>query len=479
MQADEMSADEWAVEEFGRVQLGDLRRNERLVLIGRRAAETPSGYVSEVFGSKAERQGAYDFLESEKTSYEPIGDAVGAAAAYRSVGHRYAVVPVDHCSLSLLEKIHDPKREKNFGAVGCSQSGVRGIHAVTALALTPSGVPLGVAALRCWSRSLAPHGRNRSERSHARLDETELGHWAQVVSKAQAQFAEHAPSVTPWFQLDRGGDGWRLMRFLRDGGYHFTVRARANRCVLDEHGEQRRALDILRTSKVQGILHVDVPAREERAARRARLRVRAAPVTLAMRNPGAWRFVLMHVWAVWVREEGTTPKREAPIDWLLWTRETAATFDAAVRVVRTYALRWRIEDFHKTWKSGACDVERMHLYRVERAAKWATVLAAVAARIERMKHLAREEPDLPASVELHPYEIRALVLLKRRQKARNEEVPDSPTIGQAVRWTADLGGYTGQRSAGPPGSKTIGRGLEKVCTAAALLEAMEMERNPR
>jgi hypothetical protein len=479
MRADEMSADEWAVEEFGRVQLGDLRRNERLVRMARRAAETPSGCVSEVFRSKAEVEGAYDFLESEKTSYEPLVEAMGAAAARRSVGHAYTVVPLDHCSLTMLEKTHDPKGEKNFGAVGPHRHGVRGMHAVTALALTPSGVPLGVAGLRYWSRSLAPLGRSCRERKLVKLDETELGHWAEVMTKIRAQFAEHAPSVTPWFQMDRGGDGWRLLRFLNDGGYHFTVRARSNRCVLDEYGQPRHALEILRTSKIQGVMYVNVPASDDRAARQARLRVRAAPVTLAMRNPHAWRPVLMPVWAVWVREEGTTPTHETPIEWLLWTRQEAATFDSAVLVVRTYALRWRIEELHKTWKSGACNVERMHLYRVERAAKWATVLAAVAARIERMKQLAREEPDLPASVELHPYEIRALVLLKRRYKARNEEVPDSPTIGQAVRWTADLGGYTGQRSAGPPGSKTIGRGLEKVCMAAALLEALEMERNPR
>lgn len=479
MQTEEMSADEWAVEEFGRAQLGDLRRNERLVRMARRAAENPSGCVSEVFGSKAELEGAYDFLESAKTRYEPLVEAMGAAAAGRSVGHGYAVVPLDHCSLTLLEKTHDPKGEKNFGAVGQHRYGVRGMHAVTALALTPSGVPLGVAGLRYWSRSRKPRWRSRAERNAAMLDETELGHWAEVMTAVRAQFAEHAPSVTPWFQLDRGGDGWRLLRFLNDGGYHFTVRARSNRCVLDDDGERRHALDILRTSNVQGEISVNVPASEDRAARQARLRVRAAPVTLVLRNPCAWQPILMPVWAVSVREEGTTPTREAPIEWLLWTREQAATFDSAVLVVRTYALRWRIEELHKTWKSGACNVERMHLYRVERAAKWATVLAAVAARIERMKQLAREEPDLPASVELHPYEIRALVLLKRRYKARNEEVPDSPTIGQAVRWTADLGGYTGQRSAGPPGSKTIGRGLEKICTAAALLEAMEMERNPR
>jgi hypothetical protein len=56
-----------------------------------------------------------------------------------------------------------------------------------------------------------------------------------------------------------------------------------------------------------------------------------------------------------------------------------------------------------------------------------------------------------------------LVVLKRRQKKRTESVPDGvPTIAQATRWIADLGGFTGKSSGGPPGSITIGRGLERL-----------------
>ena len=56
-----------------------------------------------------------------------------------------------------------------------------------------------------------------------------------------------------------------------------------------------------------------------------------------------------------------------------------------------------------------------------------------------------------------------LLVLKRLDKKRTETVPDAiPTIAQAVRWIADLGGYTGKSSGGPPGSITIGRGLERL-----------------
>ena len=100
-----------------------------------------------------------------------------------------------------------------------------------------------------------------------------------------------------------------------------------------------------------------------------------------------------------------------------------------------------------------------------------------ALRVERLKYLARTNPDQPATCELSAHEMRALVLLKRRSKKRTEDVSDAPTIAQATRWLADLGGYTGKSSGGPPGSITIGRGLEKVQVAAVVLQQLEDDEN--
>ena len=141
-----------------------------------------------------------------------------------------------------------------------------------------------------------------------------------------------------------------------------------------------------------------------------------------------------------------------------------------------YTQRWRVEEFHKTWKSGACKVEESQLRSQQAVTLWATMLAAVAARIERIKYLARSSPDQPATVELSNHEIRALILLMRGITMRNETIPDTtPTIGQATEWIARLGGYTGKSSGGPPGSITIRRGLEKVRPGARVLAALEAE----
>jgi len=144
--------------------------------------------------------------------------------------------------------------------------------------------------------------------------------------------------------------------------------------------------------------------------------------------------------------------------------------------VFSYAQRWRIEEFHKTWKSGACNVERCQLRAAKHVIKWATIMAAVASRIERIKVLSRSTPDLPASAELGPYEIQALILLKREYKKRTEIVTESPTIAQAALWLAELGGYTGVKSSGgPPGSITIRRGFDQIAAIATVLKRLDAD----
>ena len=101
-------------------------------------------------------------------------------------------------------------------------------------------------------------------------------------------------------------------------------------------------------------------------------------------------------------------------------------------------------------------------------------------RIERIKYLSRSEPELPAKIEFSTYEIKATIMLKRSEKKRTEQVPNRmPTMGQITRWIADLGGYAGKSSGGPPGSTVIGRGLERVEVAALVLQTLAEDNRTR
>ncbi|MRG96682.1 transposase [Polyangium spumosum] len=194
-------------------------------------------------------------------------------------------------------------------------------------------------------------------------------------------------------------------------------------------------------------------------------RARQADKQTSKRHP-------LHTNVVWVREKGRVPEGEERIEWLLLTNHPITTLEDACLVVFGYTQRWRIEEFHRTWKQGGCNVEATQLQTSEHVKRWATLLAAVAMRIERLKYLSRNQPDLPATEELSRYEIDALIL--KRRKRKNPGIPDGIlTIGIATQWIAELGGYTGKSSGGPPGSITIGRGLERLAPVAETLQQLD------
>jgi hypothetical protein len=413
--------------------------------------------------------GAYDLLESAHVSSAELGATAGRATARRCSKFAFVYVPIDGSSL----KLTDTAREKGFGSIGASNKGAQGLKVISALAVAPNGTTQGLLTQVWWSRP-PQEPKTFTQRRRLRVEQKETQRWVDAIG--QAASCCDAQHVTPWFVLDREGDARPILLALNETRHPFTVRASWDR-VVESQGQDRQYLRAtLERQKPWGSYTLDVPARSHRNERAARMVVRAMPVTVRLidqrrrdKKP-TW----LPLTAVWVREEGTTPAGEAPLDWLLYTNQRVDDEASARRIVDGYTKRWRIEDFHKTWKTGACNAERMQLRSAEAAKKWAIILATVATRIDRIKHLARNTPDDPAVVELSSDEIRVLVALAPTIKKRAETAPTRLlTIGEATQWIARLGGYTGKSSGGPPGAITIRRGLERLRAAVAGVRAVE------
>jgi hypothetical protein len=458
----------WAREEFGDAELGDARRTERLVRLASRAIARPGGRITEVCESDAERQGAYDFLECEQVGEGALQEAAAKAAIRRVAGQTYAFVAVDGTSLGLS----DCQRTKDFGAIGAYSEGGRGLKVIHSYIVDSRGVPSGIGAQVWWTRADEFIKKKQSRP----LRKKETVHWIEAINQTSTRFASWADGTRPWFVLDREGDCWSTLRRLLDQGELFTVRGCWDRRLRTRDGEPRVYLrETLQRGRPAHVMQVEIPEQPGRRARRARFELRAAHVTLDLKNSWTKVRYKRELNAVLVRERGTTPRGEKPLEWLLLTSHPIAQVSDLERIVFSYVQRWRIEELHKTWKSGACRVEETQLRTKSRVIKWATIMVAVASRIERIKQLSREQPDAPASLILSPEETRALIILKRIQKKRTETVPDAvPTLSQATRWLADLGGYTGKSSGGPPGSITIRRGLDRIAPLALAIRASEM-----
>jgi hypothetical protein len=462
-------AHEWASEEFSHTDLEHGNRTKRLIQMATEVALRPSGKVSEVFTTSAEAEGAYRWIENPSVTTEALVEGIGRACAVRSAAHAFVYVPVDGSSVSVV----DLARAKGFGALGTTQKGGRGVKVMGAIAVDPSGGSLGVAALEYWSRR---HGARKSKSRIAGtpVAEKETQRWLDAITHTSDRLAEYAPKTRCWYQIDREANSWAVLHHLAKTEHWFTVRGSNRRLASSKPGQPVKLHDVLAREKPLVVLKLHVAPGPKRQERDATLVVRAQTVTLELRDPWSNKCRPLTLQGVWVHEEGTTPSGEKPLDWILLTNHDVKTADDATRVVFGYSLRWRIEQFHKTWKSGACKVEETQLHSVTHVTKWATLLAAVAIRIERLKFLSRSTPAEPASAELTKHEIRALVMWKRKTKKRTEPAPsDTPSIGDAVTWIAQMGGYTGKSSGGPPGSITIRRGLERLRQRAAVFEELE------
>lgn len=461
----------WATECFGDAELGDRRRVDRLVLMATRAAESPSGKISDVFAKDSERQGAYDLLESHKVNSTAVLKALQQTAMRRATSESFVFVPIDGSSITLVDRA----ASKDFGSLGALCRGGRGLKVISGLALTPEGVPLGLLSQVWWTRTQARKQTAKAKRkrnSKRKVEEKETRFWLKAIDDTNK--ATIGTDAKLWFQLDREADNASILLKLAETNQLFTVRGSWNRLITSTGRDRQYLRPWLALQAPGGEYSLDVRGGPKRSARTAHMVVRWTRVTLRLRDKRGRREKQLEVTAVWACEEGTCPAGEKPIDWHLLTNASVTTLAEATEVIFGYAQRWRIEEFHKTWKSGACQVEQTQLRTSEAVQTWATILAAVAIRIERLKYLSRGQPDQPASVELTSHEIRALIVLKRRIKKRTETIPDAmPTISQATLWIAELGGYTGKSSGGPPGTITIRRGLGKLTPAAQVLEALE------
>ena len=474
------TAEAWAEEEFGGAVFGDRRLTRRCVTLGAEAARCPAGTITRACRSSASREGAFRFLENRAVKSEEILRCVERAAARRCAGHQKVIVPVDGTSI----RVTDVKQSKGIGWVGSLSHGARGVHVMTAFAVTTQGAPLGIVGQEMWVREeRSPRTDTARNPGHQPTYGGENVHWLNVLERARGSFSEHAPETIPWFQLDRGADCWQVLLYAQKAGALATIRATHDHRVEDElESLLWAALERERPLCKRRINVAKKPAFQKRVwkkpehvkvrippqpARTAKVSIRARAVTLRVPSPEG--VVDVSINAVLVSEKDASSVHR--VEWMLLTAHPIDTLGDVLEVVRAYGLRWRVEDFHRAWKRGVCRVEDTQLRSREAIYKWATLLAAVATRAMKLAERARVSPDIPASMEFSKVELEAIVALRRPRTGADKE----PSLAQAVRWVAEIGGHTGPWN-GPPGATTIGRGLHDVLVTARAFEYRDAKR---
>ena len=172
----------------------------------------------------------------------------------------------------------------------------------------------------------------------------------------------------------------------------------------------------------------------------------------------------MRVGAVLARETAVPADGSEPVEWLLLSTLPVADFAAAVEKLRWQTGRWGIAVYHRVLKSG-CKIERRQLGVADRMEACLAIDLVVAWRIFHLTKLGRETPDVPCTVYFEEHEWQALVAYV----TGCADVPATPpSLGEAVRMVAELGGFLGRKRDGEPGTQTIWLGLPRLDDLAAM-----------
>ena len=226
-------------------------------------------------------------------------------------------------------------------------------------------------------------------------------------------------------------------------------------------GAPGRLADVVRAAPALGRHTITVPRGDDKPARQAVLTVRVAALQVQPPKHAKQRGKLRPV-PVWVVEawEESPPAGSTAVCWRLVTTERVQTWEEALRALREYVLRWLIERLHYVLKSG-CLVEGLQLAEADRLANAVAVYSQVAARVLRLTHQLRVEPEAAATGEFSAEELAVLEGNRQRQSRGKVRAPVR-TLAEAVAAVARLGGHLGRQGDGPPGVKVLWRGLQSL-----------------
>lgn len=436
----------WVEEELKELALGDERLNRRLRRMVYDFSAQPMASVPQASGTWAATKAAYRFWSSDQVTSTAILAGHVAQARERIRPHGTVLALQDTTELDFTT--HRSMR----GRGPLSFPAYQGLRVHSLLATSAQGVPLGLMHQHVWARAEASDAPKAPLRQRP-TREKESQRWLDTVEVAAAA----VPSATQVVVVaDREADIFDLFAMERGAHVDLLIRSTYNRRVSQDEGH---IWETLRAQPVAGTYEISVGRRGDEPARTAILQVRFTMVNVRPPHQGKPKEDLppVEMYAILV-EEVAPPEGAPPILWWLLTTLPIADFDAAVQAVRWYSYRWLIERYHFVLKSG-CRIEALQLTSAAQIEKALATYAIVAWRLLWLVYQARTQPDAPATDALEDAEWHALYATIHRT---NLPPSSPPTLAQAVRWIAQLGGFLARKSDGEPGVKTLWLGLRRL-----------------
>jgi hypothetical protein len=390
------------------------------------------------------------FLRNDAVTAEEIAAYAAERTAARARG-RDVVVVQDTSELSLGGR---RAKANGYGPIG-KGGALRGLllHAALAVDAGNGGV-IGLVDAKVWNRT----GGKAKHRRARKTKQKESQRWLDSTRRAAEVLAE-AANIT--VVSDRESDIYEHFAF-RPQTTHLIVRACQNRRIEADEEEQIGLLFSRVDSLPEaGRPKVNIPAAPGRKARSSELAIRFSRVTLRKPLHGATDLPDTVTLAVVDVRETSTPEGGKPIHWRLLTTHPVTNIADARRIVDLYRMRWVVEEYFHTQKTGGFDIEAADISDPDVMIRFAAAVAVAAVSVMQLVKARDGTTGQNLLEAFEPADQPILEAVSAKLEGKTERQKNAHSKGSLAfaAWViARLGGWDGYY--GKPGPKTMRLGLE-------------------
>jgi hypothetical protein len=458
----------WIDQELAGCKFADVRLEKRFSMLMEQLSEGIGRTIPLACGDWAATKAAYRFLDNDRVSEAEI-----LAGHFQATRLRFDAVkgPV----LVLHDTTEFSYTRENTEAIGLTHKVAKGhkdkkgrqrMHTVcgilmhSSLAITTEGLPLGLTAIKLWTRkkfkgtnalqgkTLDSDGKHSINMTRIPIEEKESIRWLENARQATQVLGDPSRIVHVG---DRESDIYELFSECESLETRFLFRTCNDRRIEDD---DRTVYEVMEEQRINGVHQIEVHDKKGRLSTAVLeikyKRIRICPPIGKEKRYGNLELTIIHA-----TERGTPTDRE-PIEWKLVTNLPVTSKAEAIQMLEWYALRWKIEEFHKILKSG-CRAEDSKLRTAERLANLIAMMCIVSWRVLWLTMTNRVSPELPAT----------LVFTETEIKLMDHVIPDkgSPrpkTVGNYLIKLARLGGFLARKGDGAPGNMVLWRGMARL-----------------
>lgn len=439
----------WSERTFGGCILGDARRTKRLVKMAASLAKSIGQSVVKSIDDESQVEGAYRLLRNAQVRSGDIaeGGFSATAAMVKDVGTLLALE--DSTSLNFRHSVAD-----ELGYIGPPSQKKKGMQVHSVLLLDAgSKETLGLIEQSRWLRQASALA-NKNKRARQAYPDKESFKW-QRSSEAMAERLGDTMQETISV-CDRESDIYEYMHYKVNAGQRFVVRTHYNRKLGDS---ELKLFERVRDLEGAGTYQAQIEQKGGRAARTATMELAYAPVRVLAPDRKQGDYSPIELTVVTCREVSVSPE---PIEWILLTTERIDNAEDVRRIVSYYEARWKIEEFHKAWKSGGTQIEKSRLQSAGNLERMAVILAFIAVRLLQLREVVHLDKQLISKDCSHILTEMQWRLLWRKQEKKAYRRKTIPTIKWAYYALARLGGWKDSKRTGRVGWNALWEGWFKL-----------------